>query len=302
MVTLGAGALAGCGGGGGDRGRPASPQTKPRPGSVAAILARSGPNIAAVPGTEQYTPGPVRLSFLLIDDQGSSVERPTARIWIARTDDAVPFARATATLEPIGVPGSSHAAALGVTRIYVAHFSVPRVGIYTVAIEPNGGRHVQALLHIQVQARSGAEDVGSKAPRSHTPTIASTHGDLARLTTRTPPDRDLLEYSVADSIAAHRPFVVVFATPKFCTSRTCGPVVDVVEAVRRKLESSGVRFIHVEVYKDNNPGKGFNRWFREWNLLSEPWVFLVGADGRIKARFEGSVSVSELEAAVSRYL
>ena len=37
---------------------------------------------------------------------------------------------------------------------------------------------------------------------------------------------------------------------------------------------------------------------RQWGLTSEPWVFLVGRDGRIKAEFEGSVSLAELEAAI----
>lgn len=161
---------------------------------------------------------------------------------------------------------------------------------------------MQAEPHIQVTATTDAPKVGTKAVASRTPTIASTHGDFARLTTRVPPDRPLLRDSVADSIAAHKPFVVVFATPKFCTSRTCGPVTDVVLGVARRFARSGIRFIHVEVYRDNDPGKGFNTWFKEWHLTTEPWTFLVGADGRIKARFEGSVSADELAASVSRLL
>jgi len=95
---------------------------------------------------------------------------------------------------------------------------------------------------------------------------------------------------------------VTFATPKFCASRTCGPVVDVVEEVARRLDGENVRFIHVEVYEDNDPAKGFNPWLQEWKLPTEPWTFLVGADGRIAARFEGTVSVNELEAAVREKL
>ena len=37
---------------------------------------------------------------------------------------------------------------------------------------------------------------------------------------------------------------------------------------------------------------------REWGLQSEPWTFVVGADGRVKAKFEGSVSVASSSAAV----
>ena len=95
---------------------------------------------------------------------------------------------------------------------------------------------------------------------------------------------------------------MTFATPKFCASRTCGPVVDVVEEVARRLDGENVRFIHVEVYEDNDPAKGFNPWLQEWKLPTEPWTFLVGADGRIAARFEGTVSVNELEAAVREKL
>jgi hypothetical protein len=138
--------------------------------------------------------------------------------------------------------------------------------------------------------------VGATAPRSQTPTLAS--APATQITTSRPPDLPLLRYSVAGSLAAHRPFVVTFATPKYCTSRVCGPVVDVMEAVRRRFESRGVRFIHVEVFSGNNPARGYNRWMREWGLASEPWVFLVGADGRVKAKFEGSVSAAELAAAV----
>jgi hypothetical protein len=60
--------------------------------------------------------------------------------------------------------------------------------------------------------------------------------------------------------------------------------------------------MHVEVYKDNDPTKGYNRWMQQWGLLSEPWVFLVGSDGRVKAKFEGSVSAGELAAAVREHL
>ena len=89
---------------------------------------------------------------------------------------------------------------------------------------------------------------------SKTPTLATTRGRLAPLTTSTHPDRALYQRSVAQELAAHRPFVVVFATPKFCTSRTCGPVVDVVSHVRKQLARRGVDFIHVEVYERQRPG------------------------------------------------
>jgi hypothetical protein len=78
--------------------------------------------------------------------------------------------------------------------------------------------------------------------------------------------------------------------------------VEVASEVRRRHAGSGVRFIHVEIFEDNDPTKGENLWVREWKLPSEPWVFVVGADGAIRERFEGTVSVRELDEAVRRHL
>jgi hypothetical protein len=152
--------------------------------------------------------------------------------------------------------------------------------------------------NLVVRGRTISPAVGSVAPKSDTPTLATTGGRLGPLTTSTHPDRTLYATSVAAALAAQLPFVVTFATPKFCTSRTCGPVVDVVSRVRAQLKGTPVKFIHVEVFRGNSPAKGYNRWMREWKLQSEPWTFLVGSDGRIKAKFEGSVSAGELRAAV----
>jgi len=298
--------VAGCGSGGGRRAAaPASSSVaKPEPpaGTLRALLARPGEDTTLSQGTADFRTGRVRYSFLIIRHDGQPVYRPVARVWVATSLDARPFARTLAHLEPIGVPGESQAAAGDVTRLYVTTFAAPTPGKLFVLAEPEGGKPVQAIGNAQIKAHSWSPEVGSKAIASRTPTIASTHGDLAALTTRRPPDRDLLRYSIADSLAAHRPFVVTFATPKFCTSRTCGPVVDVVDAVRKQFARTRIRFIHVEVYRDNDPAKGFNRWFTQWHLPTEPWTFLVGSNGRIAAKFEGSFSQAELAAAVRRTL
>lgn len=263
-------------------------------GSLDAILKRPGPMVGITAGASQFVPGDVRYPFLVIRNDARPVERPTATVWVAKSRSQKPFQQTTARLEPIGVPGSAPAFG-GVTRIYVAHLRIPSPGRYWLVAQPRGAR-IQGLGVVDVAARVSSPAVGAKAPRSQTPTLAT--APAARITTSRPPDLLLLRYSVAGSLAVHRPFVVTFATPKFCTSRVCGPVVDVVEAVRRRFERRGVRFIHVEVFTGNDPTRGYNRWMRQWGLASEPWVFLVGADGKIRERFEGTVSVRELDAAV----
>jgi hypothetical protein len=241
----------------------------------------------------------VRLTFLVIDDEGRVVTRPTARVWVARGLEQEPFAETTARSEPIGVEGSEEADA---DAIFVTELDLPKPGTYWVLAEPVGGRAIQAVGNVVVADEPAAPAVGDPAVASETPTIESTGGDFEALTTADPPDRELLKHSVAASLEAKVPFVVTFATPRYCQTRTCGPVVDVVDAVREQYESEGVRFIHVEIYEDNDPAKETNRWVREWNLPSEPFTFVVGADGLIKERFEGTVSVRELGEAVEQHL
>ena len=290
--------VAGCGGSDGD---PTATSTEPGGGSTLEQLWRApGDDVAVIPGTENHEPGNVRVSFLVADAQGQAVTLPTARVWVANALDARPFLETKAKLERIGVPGGAEADA---THIYVANVKLPRVGKYWMLAEPEGGStKVQALGNVVVVKEDAPPDVGDPAIASKTPTLASTGGDTSKLTTRTPPDESLLRYSVAGSLHANAPFVVTFATPKFCASRTCGPVVDVVEEVQRRLDDDDVRFIHVEVYEDNDPAKGFNRWVKEWKLPTEPWTFLVNGKGTIVDRFEGTVSVNELETAVREKL
>jgi hypothetical protein len=268
--------------------------------TIGEMLKVPGPTVALNMGAGSFVPGNVRFPFLVIRNDARPVNRPTARIWIASGKDQKPFATTTARLERIGIPGVSSPAAGGVTRLYVARFKVSRPGRYWLVAQPKG-RKIKGIGVFDVRATLPVPAVGAKAPSSRTPTLGE--APLSKLTTADPPDRGLLRYSVAASLAARKPFVVTFATPKYCTSRVCGPVVDVVDALRRRLASrSGVRFIHVEVYADNNPTKGYNRWMRQWGLSTEPWTFLVGRDGRIKAEFEGSVSLDELANAVKTKL
>jgi hypothetical protein len=239
----------------------------------------------------------VRLTFLIIDGRGGVVTRPTARIWLARGLEQPPFARTTARSEEIGVEGSDPADA---KEIFVTQLELSEPGTYWVLAEPVGGRKIQAVGTIVVKERTAAPDVGEPAPASRTPTLAT--ASLDELSTARSPERALYRDSVAGALADRAPFVLVFATPKYCTSRTCGPVVDVVDTVRREHAGSGIRFIHVEIYEDNDPTKGENRWVKEWKLPSEPWVFVVGPDGKVRDRFEGTVSVRELGASVRKHL
>ena len=279
---------AGCGGS-------SSAQEEPDASTLEELWHAPGEDVAVVPGAADFGPGEVRYPFLVIDGQGRVVTRPSAKIWLARGLKSKPFAETTEKSQRIGVgknePGEP-------TDVFVTHLKLPQAGTYWLLAEPVGGRKIQAVGTVVVKPETTAPDVGAKAIPSKTPTLDN--ATLEELTTAKTPDPELYRSSVAGALAAKAPFVLAFATPKYCTSRLCGPVVDVVSDVRRRHEGEGIRFIHVEIYEDNDPTKGENRWVKQWNLPSEPWVFLVGSDGTIKTRFEGTVSVDELDAAVKK--
>jgi hypothetical protein len=288
--------LAGCGGTD-EGGSVATTETTTAAAATLEELWRApGEDVAVVAGTSDHAVGANRISFLVVDKQGRVVERPTARVWVSHGLEQAPFAETTASLEPIGVPGGETA---DVGGIYVATVTTPTAGKYWFMAEPVGGTKIQALGNIVVREKSEAPSVGDRAIPSKTPTLASTGGDLAALTTSRHPDRALYRTSVADAMRAKQPFVVAFATPQFCQTRTCGPTVDVVSAVRKaQPASSDVRFVHVEVYADNDPAKGVNRWVAEWRLPTEPFTYVVDRTGVIRTKFEGAFSVAELERAV----
>ncbi len=139
-------------------------------------------------------------------------------------------------------------------------------------------------------------DVGEMAPRVHTPTVADVGGDLSKIDTRVPPDQmhkdDLAE------VLGKEPVVLLFATPQFCQSRVCGPVVDEAEQVHQ-TDGKGVAFIHMEIYKGNDPSLGARPQVRAFRLESEPWLFVIDRHGIIRTRIEGAWGIPELEQALS---
>ena len=104
----------------------------------------------------------------------------------------------------------------------------------------------------------------------------------------------------ADAIAQGKPQLIVFATPQFCTSRMCGPVIDIVRAL---LPAYGKRvaFTHQEIWQDFAEKKIFPT-VEEWRLFTEPWIFVVDGRGIIRAKFEGLVTAHELEEALQQVL
>jgi hypothetical protein len=183
------------------------------------------------------------------------------------------------------------------TVIYNAEIDFPSEGEWRIAALVKQDDEVVATLlpSATVGRFGGVPKVGEKAPRIHTPTLDDVGGDPAKVTTRLPPDtQNRVDY--ADALG-REPILLLFATPQFCQSRVCGPVVDVAEQVKDQYGDEAA-FIHMEIFNDNDPGKGVRPQVRAFSLPSEPWLFAIDRQGVIRAEVEGAFGVDRMTEAV----
>jgi hypothetical protein len=177
--------------------------------------------------------------------------------------------------------------------VYVTNVTFPKEGEWRIAaLIKQGDELVGTLLPSAVIGTfKRVPRPGEKAPLIHTPTAESAGGDLSQVTTRIPPDtQNKVDYA---DVLGKEPIVLLFATPQFCQSRVCGPVVDVAEQVK-ELYGDEVAFIHMEIFNDNDPGKGVRPQVRTFHLPSEPWLFAIDRQGTIQTEIEGAFGVEEL--------
>ena len=198
-----------------------------------------------------------------------------------------------------------------VRGFYVANVSFAEAGTWGAQFTTSAGGATPETIRMtfEVATSSPVIRVGDRAPMTDTPTGASVNGQLGQISSDTTPDPAFYKTSVTAALAAHEPFVLVFATPKFCTSAQCGPTLDRIKPLATKFPT--VDFIHVEPYQlayangSLQPILDANGYLQSttvtlaWGLLSEPWVFVVDRNGIVTASFEGVVSVDEITAAAT---
>jgi hypothetical protein len=192
-----------------------------------------------------------------------------------------------------------HGDEFGLRGLYVAQVRFARAGpwgIELLAREGNGPAHTVRFA-VTVLDTPATPAIGAAAPRSRN-LIGSDVKHVREIDTSPTPDARLHQVRIADAIQQGTPQLIVFATPQFCTSRMCGPVVDM---VRTLLPAYGKRvaFTHQEFWQDFAAKTVFPT-VEEWRLETEPWVFVVDREGIIRAKFEGLVTVEELESALQQ--
>jgi hypothetical protein len=280
-----------------DPGTPAGWGTPTTPPVVLPFLVTSG---------NELTCGVNRLLFVFLDPKTNApIADPKRTARIAFYD------LGRDTTKPVSTVDTTFVWAIENQRgNYIANVDLPEAGVWGAEITTTtaGATSAKIRLTFSVPASSPVLHVGDAAPATRTPTATDAAG-IAKISTDTKPDPALYGTSEDQALTNHQPFVIAFATPKFCKSAQCGPTLDRLKPFVARYPS--VAFIHVEPYKlelqdgqlqpvltDGNltPTDVVNRW----ELLTEPWIYVVDRDGIIRASFELIFSDQELTAALEK--
>jgi len=323
-------ALAGCGGSGSSGGSSAAAESRPAPPKSAfpsakgktlaeVIESAKGPSELVIsPAAKVFYQGENRYPFGVFERDRTQVPDAEVALYMARVplpkgaavgtaaerkafEEAVeqpalgpyPAAVESMATEPAFRALTTTSDPNAATAVYHATLDFTQDGIWRiVALVREGGELRAAQLPgPTVGAFSKVPQPGQRAPFIHTPVPSDVGGDLSKITTRIPPDTQH-EVDYADALGKE-PIVLLFATPQFCQSRVCGPVVDVAEQIKQ-IYGDKAAFIHMEIYNENDPSKGTRPQVRAFHLPSEPWLFAIDRHGRIESVIEGAFGVEEL--------
>jgi hypothetical protein len=282
--------VAGCTGGSASTSAPASP-------SDAAT------GIFPVVVSAELVQGENRFLFSFTDAAGKPVASPDRTASVAFTGpggEAVPSQEGEFIWSIEDVAG-----------IYVAHPTFPVDGDWMASFTTAAPDSPEQTIPFSFQVKADASVVvpGENAPSVDTPTLADVGGDVSKISSDAEPDDAFYETSVADALAAHEPFVLVFATPKFCQTQACGPTLEKVKDVA--ADHPDVTFINVEPYLltdvdgqlqpelDANGSLQAAPATTAYGLLTEPYVFVVDKDGLVTASYELIFTPEEIDEAIS---
>ncbi len=192
---------------------------------------------------------------------------------------------------------------------YTTSTTLDRPGVWEVQVtlEEQGKKRVGSTF-VQVEPESSAPAVGSMAPVTRTKT-ASTIDEVRQISSAFDPDTRFYSLSLDEALANRKPTVVLFSTPAFCVTQTCGPQLETLGELLDRHEGE-IDFVHVEIFDNiremldtgnNNIGE-VAQPVEDWGLITEPWTFFVDADGIITARFEQFTTLEELTEATNALL
>lgn len=275
--------------------------------------------VAIVASVDLYVGAPQRVSFGLVLPDGTLVSFgdlgvDSTYLGTAETPAEAAGPSATATFIPTyGTPAGTGGArvtspdeARGVYQASGVVFEEPGFYDATITVDVQGLGPQLAHTTLQVLEEPQLPAPGDPALATENLTVDSKGVPEAAIDSRFAtdgeiPDPELHGTTIASALEEGRPVLAVFATPVYCVSQFCGPVTDMISDLSTTY-ADRADFIHVEIWEDFDT-QTLNEAATDWLQLpsgdvTEPWLFLIGADGRIIDRWSSLWSQSEVEAAL----
>jgi hypothetical protein len=293
------------------------------------LKAADGPaELVVAPAAEVFYPGENRYPFGVVDRDSGPVDDAEVALYFAKVPEVKPgekskagnrgqIAKAqeqaldrpavgpfpasieTLATKPEFVSKTTAEDPDAARVVYSTQLDLPREGEWRIAaiLKEDGELKGAPLPGAVVGEFHRIPRAGDKAPPIHTPTAQDVAGDLSKITTRIPPDtQNNVDYAEA---LGKEPIVLLFATPQFCQSRVCGPVVDVAEQAKQEYGDKAA-FIHMEIYNENDPGLGVRPEVRAFHLPSEPYLFTIDRRGVVRDAIEGAFGLKLMHEAVDK--
>lgn len=262
---------------------PALVPPKAKPGELVGVLPNS--DLAVGPNN--------RFLLGILDDRNRPVADAAVQLRFFKVLDA-----SNAQLRSEAPATYRGAPELGNRGVYVARTGFDEPGPWGVEIQakPASGEAQVLRLGFEVKPQSATPAIGALAPPSRSATGA-TPAEVEAICSARPAD-DFHKLSIADALAQKKPLLVLFSTPGFCETATCGPALDFVQRAAAP-HGDKLNVVHVEIFEGGKPPNNVKA-VDEWGLTSEPWVFLVDAEGKIADKFEGAPTPEELGPALAR--
>ncbi len=288
-LLAGAGAsalLAACGGGGSNVSNGTGPAASTGSSASTSGAALPAYNLIGFYAADALRAGsPQRLTVGIADAEGVLLRKKLATelVFDVAFEGRPTGTKVTATAHDAGIPRA----------YYPIVFTPEKAGNYTLSTNLGG---TPLETSVSIGTATAVPGPGQKMIPFNTPTTAS-HAGVEFLCSRDPacPLHDL---TLTQALAANKPVVFLIATPRFCQTAICGPVLDVLLEVRRSFPD--ILFVHSEVYPstaaagtgDTLPVVG------AYHLTFEPVAFLANARGDIQHRLDTVFDRVELSDAI----
>lgn len=188
-----------------------------------------------------------------------------------------------------------------VIRYFAPTVTIPAPGPYRFVVS-SGERQAILGLNVLDQSQVLVPGIGQRMISIETPTVKDP-GDVDPICTRSPVC-EFHAHTPAEMLSQGKPFALLIATPSFCQTEFCGPVLDVLIDVQPDF--ADITMIHAEVYENPNevggnlgdPNLRPAPVLRAMAMDYEPALFIVGSDGLVVHRLDNVYDESELRSAL----